>query len=171
MNANSAEPIRPNSAPDKVPVVETARRWTYMLDEAFRIPGTKFRFGWDPLIGFVPGLGELLTGLISLFIIIQALRLRVPHIIKARMLLNILIDVAVGAVPFLGDIFDFAWKSNSMNFALLEKHAGRRAKPGIADWIFVLCAVIAAVAILIIPILLLILLVNRVEKWIRAPLF
>ena len=135
--------------------IEWMRRWSHTLDKAFRVPGTKMRFGWDPIIGLIPGLGEISTGLFSLFLLLHAFRLRVPGIIKARMILNVLIDVVSGAIPFLGDVFDFVWKSNTRNLYLLEKHAGSGVKPGLWDWLFVLGILAAVLAILVLPIIIL----------------
>jgi hypothetical protein len=149
--------------------LSTIRRWKRILDEAFGIPGTKFRFGWDPILGLNPGLGDILTGIASVILLIQAFRLRVPPIIKARMLLNVIIDVVVGTIPLIGDIFDFAWKSTSLNLVLLEKHAGTGAKPGVADWAFVLCTVAAVLIILAIPVLLLLFLFSSLFSRIHGP--
>lgn len=150
-------------------VLGAVRRLSHVLDDAFRIPGTRLRFGWDPLIGLIPGIGDLVGTLASLFIVMQAFRLGVPHIVKARMVLNVLIDLLVGAIPFAGDIFDFAWKSNSRNLALLEKHAGTGVRPDVADWAFVLGTAAVALVIAAVPILLLIFLFSRLQTWIHGP--
>ena len=93
------------------------------LDEAFRVPGTNLRFGWDPLIGLVPWVGDLLTALMSGAIVLQAHQMRLPRVVQLRMLGNVAIDLLAGAIPFVGDAADFFWKSNKKNFALLEQHA------------------------------------------------
>jgi hypothetical protein len=142
--------------------LEVLRRWARLFDAAFRIPGTEFRFGIDPLLGLVPGVGDLSTPLLTLFILWQAMRMRVPKIVLARMVLNALIDALVGAVPLVGDAFDFVWRSNEWNMALLERHAlpGRVATS--ADYLFVsLCALTVIVAALL-PILVLIWLLRHV---------
>ena len=99
-----------------------------LLDSVFRVPGTSIRFGWDPLIGLVPWVGDLLTAVFSCAIILQAHHLRVPRAVQLRMVMNIAIDVIAGAIPFLGDVADVFWKSNEKNFALLEHHAAE-ARP------------------------------------------
>lgn len=129
------------------------RRWSHFLDKAFRVPGTKLRFGWDPILGLVPGLGDVSTGLFSLFLLITAFRTRVPGVIRARMVLNSLLDLIFGAVPLAGDLFDFAYKSNSRNLALLERHANPGARPRPSDWIFVIAVVAVAAAVVIVPLL------------------
>jgi hypothetical protein len=111
------------------------------------VPGTRIRFGWDPIVGLLPGAGELLTALMATAIVIRARQMSVPGVILARMLVNIAIDIAVGLVPFLGDVADVFWKANTRNLALLEQHAGGLRRPTTGDWLFV-GAVVAAVVIM-----------------------
>jgi hypothetical protein len=94
-----------------------------LLDSAFPIPGTRWRFGLDGIIGLIPGLGDAVTAGVSLLVLIVAHRERVPATIIGRMLLNILIDLAIGAVPFFGDVGDFFFQSNRKNLELLKRHA------------------------------------------------
>jgi hypothetical protein len=93
-----------------------------LLDTAFIIPGTNIRFGFDAMIGLVPGIGDAITTLISLYIVREARDLGAPRHLLARMLANVAIDGFVGAVPFLGDAFDVMWRANRRNVALLRKH-------------------------------------------------
>jgi hypothetical protein len=93
-----------------------------LLDSAFVIPGTRYRFGLDALIGLVPGLGDAISAFFSGYIILQASRLGAPKSVVTRMIANVAIDTAVGWVPVLGDLFDVAWKANLKNMALLESH-------------------------------------------------
>jgi hypothetical protein len=152
--------------------MQTMRRWSHFFDKAFRIPGTKWRFGWDPILGLIPGLGDIATGLFSLFLLITAFRLKVPGIIRARMILNAFIDVFSGIIPLIGDVFDFAWKSNSMNLALLEKHAGSGVRSKASDWLFVLGIMAAAVAIVIIPLMVLAAVLQKLgTRFLGSPLF
>jgi hypothetical protein len=144
--------------------LELLRRWARLFDAAFRIPGTSFRFGIDPLIGLVPGLGDLTSPLLTIFILWQGARMRVPKIVLARMVLNALIDAGVGAIPVLGDAFDFAWRSNEWNMALLERHAlaGRAATS--ADYLFVsVCVIVVAVAALL-PLVMLVLVYHWLQR-------
>ena len=140
---------------------ETLRYWSYLLDEAFRIPGTRFRFGWDPIIGLLPGLGDALTGLFSCLILFHGFRMRLPKVVQARMVFNVLIDVAVGSFPLVGDLFDFAWKSNKMNMRLLERHAYEQTKPTAGDWIFVGFMVSLLVLCIVLPLALFIWLIIK----------
>ena len=121
-----------------------------LFDAQFRVPGTDIRFGIDPLIGLVPGIGDLASPLLTVAMLWHAARLRVPKVVLMRMAINSLIDAFAGAVPVAGDLFDFAWKSSEWNMALLERHAmpGRPATS--ADYLFVIiCVLIVALAALI----------------------
>jgi len=126
-----------------------------LLDEAFRVPGTNLRFGWDPIVGLVPWIGDLLTALIGCAIVVQAHQMRVPAVVQLRMVLNIAIDLVVGIVPLFGDAIDFFWKSNAKNFALLERHAPAVQPATRGDWLFVVGVVVAVVAIAVVPLVIL----------------
>jgi Domain of unknown function (DUF4112) len=102
--------------------LERLRAVSRLLDSAFEIPGTRYRFGLDALIGLVPGLGDAVSAVFSGYIILQASRLGAPKSVVTRMIANVALDTVVGWVPVLGDLFDVAWKSNLKNMALLESH-------------------------------------------------
>jgi hypothetical protein len=129
-------------AVDRARRIELLRRWSRLMDSAYRVPGTSIRFGWDPIVGLVPGVGDVATASFAVTILYHAYLLGVPRVVLLRMLLNILIDLAAGLVPFAGDVADVAWKSNSLNLALLERHERPGAKPTSGDWAIVLLAVI-----------------------------
>jgi hypothetical protein len=93
-----------------------------MLDSSIPIPGTKWKIGFDPIVGLIPGIGDVIGAVLSGYIILEAVRMEVPTFTLARMLVNVGIDTVLGAVPAVGDVFDAAWKSNMMNVALLERH-------------------------------------------------
>jgi len=93
-----------------------------MLDTAFVVPGTQIRFGLDALIGLIPGIGDAITTLMSLYIVREARELGAPRLLIARMLGNVAIDGIVGAVPLLGDAFDVAWRANRRNLKLLRDY-------------------------------------------------
>ena len=93
-----------------------------LLDNAIPVPGTNWKIGFDPIIGLIPGVGDLIGAVLSGYIVLEAVRAEVPTFTLARMLVNVGIDTLLGAVPALGDVFDAAWKSNVMNVALLERH-------------------------------------------------
>ena len=102
--------------------IERLRQLAHLLDDRFRIPGTSYRIGLDGLIGLVPGLGDAVTTLFSLYIVLEARRLGLPLTKLGRMGLNVGVDAVLGAVPLLGDLFDVAWKANRRNLTLLLDH-------------------------------------------------
>ena len=113
-----------------------------IMDELVRVPGTKFRFGLDPLIGLIPGIGDTSSALVSAFALIQAARVGVPKILLGRMSLNILINEIIGIVPVVGDAFSFWFKSNARNYQIIKDHI---ATPGVtrrSDWIFVVAVLV-----------------------------
>ncbi len=95
------------------------RRIAYLLDESVPLPGTKYRIGIDPILGLLPGVGDLLSLLLSLSIIVLALFCRLSFWTLLRMLANVALEALVGLVPVLGDAFDFVWKANVRNRELL----------------------------------------------------
>lgn len=99
----------------------TAELLAKVLDTAVKIPGTPFYLGLDPLLGLIPGLGDLLANLIGTAILVLAARLQVPQIVIARMSLNLLINGAVGAIPIVGDLFSIWFRSHARNAELLRR--------------------------------------------------
>lgn len=106
-------------------------RLATLLDDAFEIPGTNYRIGLDGLIGLIPGIGDLATLIVGGILLQEANRLGVSRWTKARMCGNYAIDLLVGAIPFAGDLFDFAFKANRRNVQLLQQHLEReKARTG-----------------------------------------
>jgi hypothetical protein len=122
--------------------IELLRRWSRLMDSAYGVPGTAIRFGWDPIVGLVPGIGDVATSSFAVAILYHAYRLGVPRVVLIRMVLNILTDLVIGLVPFAGDVADVAFKSNAMNLALLERHERPGVRPSSGDWAVVLLAVV-----------------------------
>ena len=120
-------PLEPEliSDPIRHQKVEQLQQIAELLDGQFRIPGTEIEFGLDAIIGLIPGIGDLVSGTISLWLIREARRLGAPRWLVARMVWNVAVDVTVGIVPFVGDAFDVAWKANRMNMAFLKRHVTR----------------------------------------------
>ena len=123
---------------------------SHVLDDFIRIPGTSIRFGLDGIIGFVPGIGDIVGGLASCIIIIAAWVRGVSYATMARMVANVAIEVVVGSVPVLGDMFDIAWRANRRNYALLTGSVYEPRKHTVQSWFFLggLCLVLAALVIL-----------------------
>lgn len=139
---------------DKGSRIQRLRGWADLLDSAFRVPGTNFRFGLDPLVGLIPGVGDLVSPVFVVVIIWHAAALHVPKVVIARMAINAIIDGVVGAVPIVGDAFDFVWRANDWNMALLERHATPGRRPSSGDYLFVILSVATVIVAAVIPVLL-----------------
>jgi Domain of unknown function (DUF4112) len=124
-----SNPVRTRSSEPLVatrePAVERLRTLARLLDTAFQVPGTRYRFGIDAIIGLVPGIGDAISAIFSMFIVFHAARMGVSRATLMRMLGNVALDTIVGEVPLLGDLFDAGWKSNTRNIGLLESHLER----------------------------------------------
>jgi hypothetical protein len=132
------------------PWLRLSRRLTEWLESSFQVPGTRLRFGWEPVIGLVPGVGDLVGAALSSVLLWTAHRLGVPRIVQARMLVNVVVDTGIGAIPVLGDLYDFFFRSNRRNLTLLERALGEPERPGRAsDWAYVGAAVAGAVLLLL----------------------
>jgi hypothetical protein len=124
----------------------------HVLDDWFRIPGTPIRFGIDGLIGLAPFAGDILAGLASSIIVVAAWFRGVPYVTLARMVVNIAIDVLVGMVPLVGDVFDIAWKANRRNYKLLARHLRQPHRHTWKDYAFLFCIALLLFVIFAIPI-------------------
>ena len=140
MRIHIPEVIEPD---EKLPADLVAlRRFAFLMDEAVAIPGTRKRVGLDAAVGLIPGIGDVIGGIMSALIVIAALRHRVPMRKIARMIINILIDVFIGEIPILGDIFDFLFEENLMNMRILMMYRDRRQPPRTTAQIFFTAALI-----------------------------
>jgi hypothetical protein len=101
--------------------VRRARTLARALDTAIGVPGTPLRIGADAILGLIPGAGDIVGAALSSYIVLAAARRGAPPAVLWRMVANVAIDTAIGAIPVLGDLFDVAWKSNTMNVELLER--------------------------------------------------
>ena len=119
------------------------------LDGLFKVPGTGWRFGLDSLIGLMPNVGDAATSLVSFYILIAGVRYGVPKITLLRMAFNIGLDYVVGAIPFLGDAFDFFWKSNKQNMDLIRERATGKNVGTTGDYVFVFGIIALLILILI----------------------
>lgn len=109
-----------------------------LMDSQFQLPGTRFRFGLDPLLGLLPIVGDLSSTAVSVTLLLTMLRHGASGAVVVRMALNILIDTVVGAIPVIGNVFDFAYKSNERNVALLRRHYAEGRHPGSGKGLIVL---------------------------------
>lgn len=128
-----------------------------LLDDAFAIPGTNWRFGLDAIVGLIPGIGDLITSIFSFLIVFAAWQRGLPRVTIARMVANIAVDTLVGAMPIVGDLFDAAWKSNKKNVALLKRAAAEQSsgagfKHRAKDWLALILLISAALAMVAVPI-------------------
>jgi hypothetical protein len=121
-------------------------RLAWLLDNAIEIPGTRFRIGLDPIVGLIPGLGDLLGVLASSYIVREAARLGAPPSVLTRMAFNVALDGLIGLVPFVGDVFDAVWKANLRNYRLLEQHVEEPQRTVRSSRAFVALLIAALVA-------------------------
>ncbi|MDM9385537.1 DUF4112 domain-containing protein [Chlorogloeopsis sp. ULAP01] len=107
---------------ERLATLNRIRKLSRLMDTSIRIPVIGFRFGLDPIIGLIPGAGDLISTGFSAYIIYLATRLGIPRQDLKQMIFNVALETAVGTVPFVGDLFDAFYKSNIRNLAILEKH-------------------------------------------------
>ena len=123
-----------------------------VLDTTIKIPGTSWYIGLDPLLGLIPGIGDVIANLIGTVILGLATRLQLPRIVLARMSLNLLINGTVGAVPIVGDLFSVWFRSHTRNAALLREAAMRPDRETAVDWLYVSGIIGGTVATLLLAI-------------------
>lgn len=102
--------------------LKRVERLAFWLDTHYHIPFTRIRLGWDSILGLIPGVGDALSFLFSLYIVFEAARLKMPSFLLLRMLINVLFDFIVGLVPILGDFADVHWKANTRNTTLMRNY-------------------------------------------------
>ena len=98
-------------------------RVTHLLDELVGVPGTPIKVGLDPVIGLIPVVGDAVAAGVGAWVIAEAARFGVPRVVLGRMILNLLVDLGIGAIPLLGDLYDFVFHSNTRNLELFRRHA------------------------------------------------
>jgi hypothetical protein len=126
------------------------------LDDRFTIPGTRIRFGLDALIGLIPGIGDLLATLASLFIVVSAWRRGAARITVLRMMLNLTIEDTLGAIPIIGDLAHVAWKANRRNYNLLIRDQQSLKRHTWQDWLFVIAVSLIMCLLFLAPFVLLV---------------
>ena len=147
-------------------------RLAHWMDTVFEIPVLKLRFGLDALLGLLPGGGDVGASLVSIYILSAANRYGIPRITVVRMALNIALDMVVGSIPIVGDLFDVYWKSNQRNMALLRRHfdATPSATPKLrrADRLFVAGIIISLCVLLVVSLVLAYLAINWLVTAMRS---
>ena len=139
-----------SSSPQRFLLAKFLAEW---LDQRFTIPGTSIRIGLDPILGLIPGIGDMIANLAGSAIILIAAQYRLPKIVLLRMGLNVALNAMIGAIPVFGDIFSIWFRSNIKNAHLLERYAGTEDRvSNFGNWIFVI-AVIGGIILLLIAIL------------------
>ena len=147
-------------APKPVPETEPTPAWAHalvrVLDDGWTIPGTRIGIGLDALLGFLfPTLGDAVTGLASLSLLVLAFRMRLPKVVVLRVVFNIALDVLIGCVPFIGDAFDLIWRSNRRNLQLLQRYtADPLRRPDVGDYSIVGLGIALVAAAIVLPLLL-----------------
>ncbi|MEG4169541.1 MULTISPECIES: DUF4112 domain-containing protein [unclassified Microcoleus] len=137
----SRSPIQnssPNTpSPSHVASLRRLRRISHLLDNAIPIPGTKYRIGLDPILGLIPGGGDLISSVFAGYVVFKSAQMGVPQETLVKMAGNIVFDTVAGTVPVAGDLLDVAWKANVKNIELLDAHLGSPEQGKKADWLFV----------------------------------
>jgi hypothetical protein len=126
-------------------------RLAWFLDSSIKVPGFNARFGLDGLIGLIPGIGDVISALISSVVISEAARMGASKALMLKMAFNILVDTVVGAVPLVGDLFDFAWKANNRNVNLLNQYLDSPRETEVSSRFFVwgLASVLLGLVVLV----------------------
>jgi hypothetical protein len=137
---------------------------SHVLDDFLKIPGTSIRFGLDGIVGFIPGVGDLIGGIASCIIIVAAWTRGVPYVTVARMVANVGIEVVVGSIPVLGDMFDIAWRANRRNYALLAGSLTEPRRHTVQSWIFLIGLCVLLAGLVLLPMLLLAWLMDHVLR-------
>jgi hypothetical protein len=149
------------------PILEQLADW---MDTRFEVPGLRWRFGLDALLGLIPGLGDAVTFFVSCYMLSAAARLGVPRIVIVRMALNVAVDLVIGSIPVLGDLLDVAWKANTRNLQLLrrtlETPLNSRRRTAWTDWVIV----IGGLAALFVALMTIVFLTWTAIGWVFAKL-
>lgn len=161
--------VLPPEEKRKRQALEPLFKWlALIMDEFVRVPGTKFRFGLDPILGLIPGIGDTSSALVSALALIQAVRVGIPKILLARMSLNILINEVVGIIPVIGDAFSFWFKSNARNYQIIKDHS---VTPGVStrsDGIFVIAVLVLLVGVVCVGLLISFLVLRAIANFLAG---
>ena len=137
-----------------MPTLRWFRELADLLDSRFRIPGTNIRFGLDPILALIPGIGDLASPAFTVALLVQALYQGVPRVIMLKMLLHAFLDAIIGAVPAVGAVSDIFYRANIRNLALLERHARPGIRPSRGDYVFVTAVAALFGFVILVPVIL-----------------
>ena len=137
-----------------MPTLRWFRELADLLDSRFRIPGTNIRFGLDPILALIPGIGDLASPAFTVALLVQALYQGVPRVIMLKMLLHAFLDAIIGAVPVVGAVSDIFYRANIRNLALLERHARPGIRPSRGDYVFVTTVAALFGFVILVPVIL-----------------
>jgi hypothetical protein len=157
VTSHRQDALNPEVIDPRIADVEALARW---LDYAFELPGG-FRFGVAGIIGLIPGIGDVFDALISLYIVLRAIQLRIPRVAVARMLVNVGIEAGAGAFPFVGDLFDIVFKANRRNYQLLRSHLAQPERQRSRDEVFLIVTLVVVILAIALPIVALALLIKH----------
>jgi hypothetical protein len=149
--------LHPEIVDPRLADVDAVARW---MDDAIPLPGG-FGIGMDAVLGLIPGIGDAIGAAVSLYIVWRGVQIGVPRVTVMRMLTNVGIDTLVGSIPLVGDAFDFAWKANRKNVELLRAHLSSPHHQTKRDWLFVGIIALLLIAVIVIPVLAVMSLINR----------
>ena len=133
----------------RIEIEEGLETLSKYLDDWVKIPVVGWRFGLDALIDLIPNVGDTVTSLASFYILVAGVRYGVPKITLVRMAFNIGLDYIVGAIPFVGDAFDFFWKANKQNMDLIRERGTGKGNGTTSDYIFVFGMIVLLIGILV----------------------
>jgi hypothetical protein len=153
--ANQTPRLSPNSSSSdaqREAMVAAAEFLAKILDTTVKIPGTPFYVGLDPLLGLIPGIGDMIVNLIGTVILILAARLRVPQMVITRMSMNLLINGTVGAIPIFGDLFSIWFRSHARNAELLRRAATQPYREAQQARLYIAAIIIGTVVLLLVAI-------------------
>jgi hypothetical protein len=139
--------------------IEALARW---LDYAFVLPGG-FRFGLAGIVGLIPGIGDVIDALVSLYIVQRAIQLRIPRVSIARMVVNVGIEGLAGSLPFVGDLFDIVFKANRRNYQILKNHMTASRRQSHLDWLFLVGTFLVVAAAVALPLIVLAALIHHFQ--------
>ena len=151
-------PMQPANPKHAVPVADWVRSLVRLMDDAYQVPGTNIRIGWDSILGLVlPAAGDAVTAVSQIALLLAAVRAGAPWIVIVRMIVNVGVDSLFGSIPLLGDLFDVGFKANRKNLQLLERlegtpNAGRKARK--SDYLVLGVAIALVLVMIAVPVVL-----------------